>query len=83
METDNKDLFHQVVPGDLFRLPWTASDNAMVWLEPTRECNITCDACFHYNAPNSRKSLEEIEKELKTVLRLRKCDAVLIAGGEL
>ncbi|MFQ6037702.1 MAG: radical SAM protein [Candidatus Aminicenantales bacterium] len=67
---------------ELFRLPWTLADNAMTWLEPTRKCNITCDACFARNDPASEKSLSQVEKELDTLLRLRRCDAVLIAGGE-
>ena len=67
---------------ELFRLPWTMSDNGMTWLEPTRQCNITCDACFHTNDPQSRKSLEQIENELRTMQKLRRCDAMLIAGGE-
>jgi len=66
----------------LFRLPWTISDNAMTWLEPTRQCNITCDACFHNNDPTSSKTLKQIEIEMKTMMHLRKCDAMLIAGGE-
>ena len=69
-------------PGRMFRLPWTASDNAMTWFEPTRRCNITCDACFVTNDRSSDKSLAEIEHELDAVLRLRRCDALLVAGGE-
>ena len=68
--------------GRLCRLPWTMADNAMTWLEPTRQCNITCDACFAINDPKSQKSLSQIEAELQTMLRLRRCDAMLIAGGE-
>jgi len=68
--------------GRLFRLPWAMADNAMTWLEPTRQCNITCDACFAINDPKSQKSLPQIESELQTMLRLRRCDAMLIAGGE-
>jgi hypothetical protein len=68
--------------GTLYRLPWTMSDNAMTWLEPTRSCNITCDACFHFPDPLSHKPLRQIEHELKTLLKIRKCDAMLIAGGE-
>lgn len=71
-----------VDPQSLFRLPWTMSDNAMTWLEPTRHCNITCDACFHENDRSSQKSLEQIDLELRTLLRLRRCDAMLIGGGE-
>ncbi len=71
-----------VDPQKLFRLPWTSSDNAMTWLEPTRQCNITCDACFHSNDPESRKSLEQIDGEIRAMLELRRCDAMLIGGGE-
>ena len=66
----------------LFRMPWTMSDNAMTWLEPTRKCNITCDACFTVNDPKSQKTLAQIKDELQTSLQLRRCDAMLIAGGE-
>lgn len=69
-------------PQTLFRLPWTAADNAMAWLEPTQKCNITCDACFVDNIGNSEKTLDEIQHELDVMLRLRRCDAMLIAGGE-
>ena len=72
----------QIDPATLYRLPWTAADNAMTWLEPTRKCNMTCDACFAVNDPHSEKSLEQIARELNTMLRLRRCDAMLIAGGE-
>jgi organic radical activating enzyme len=67
---------------ELYRLPWTMSDNAMTWIEPTRSCNIRCDACFHFPDPTSHKSLAEICSELEKVMKLRKCDALLIAGGE-
>jgi hypothetical protein len=63
-------------------MPWKTSDNAMSWLEPTRKCNITCDACFAINDPNSQKSIDRIRQELDILLRIRRCDAVLIAGGE-
>lgn len=66
----------------LFRLPWTMADNAMTWLEPTRRCNIVCDACFATDDPTSQKSLSQIEEELRKMLQLRRCDAMLIAGGE-
>jgi hypothetical protein len=66
----------------LFRMPWTMTDNAMTWLEPTRKCNIECDACFAINDALSQKTLRQIKNELQTLLKLRRCDAVLIAGGE-
>lgn len=69
-------------PLALFRMPWSSSDNAMSWLEPTRRCNIVCDACFATNDPKSEKPLEVVEAELDAILRLRRSDGIFIAGGE-
>lgn len=79
---DHKEKFKEINTAKLFRLPWTMADNALSWLEPTRQCNITCDACFAANDPESQKSLAQVESELQTLLHLRRCDAMLIAGGE-
>jgi hypothetical protein len=73
---------NEVDPLTLFRMPWSASDNAMTWLEPTRRCNITCDACFATNDPQSEKSLSRIEDEVQAMRRLRRSDGMFIAGGE-
>lgn len=72
----------RINPGGLFRMPWTMADNSLAWLEPTRKCNITCDACFASNDPSSEKSLRQIEAEVKAMLKRRRCDGMLIAGGE-
>jgi hypothetical protein len=69
-------------PLSLYRMPWSASDNAMTWLEPTRRCNITCDACFATNDPASEKPLSRIEDEVKAMKKLRRSDGMFIAGGE-
>ena len=66
----------------LYRIPWTMSDNGFTWLEPTRKCNLACEYCYQRNDPNSEKSLTEIDNELQIMFRLRKCDTLLIAGGE-
>ena len=70
------------ITAGLHRMPWTQSDNAFTWLEPTRKCNMTCEYCYQRNDHASSKSLEVIEMELKAMLRLRSCDTMLIAGGE-
>jgi len=72
----------QTDPWTLFRMPWSASDNAMTWLEPTRKCNITCDACFATNDPQSEKPLSRIEEEVQAMRSLRRSDGMFIAGGE-
>jgi hypothetical protein len=66
----------------LLRMPWTNSDNAFSWLEITRRCNLNCDYCYQKNLAQSDKDITQVEKELKTLLRLRKCDTVFISGGE-
>jgi len=66
----------------LYRLPWSTTDNGMSWIEPTRKCNISCDLCYATNDPQSEKSLAQIEAELRGSLALRKCDLMMIAGGE-
>src|SRR5512143_3890087 len=66
----------------LYRLPWSTTDNGMSWIEPTRKCNISCEYCYAANDPRSEKPLAQIEAELKGSLALRKCDLMMIAGGE-
>lgn len=73
----NPDLDHR----RLYRLPWTASDNPIVWLEPTVKCNLACDGCYRANV-DSHKSLQEIERDLDTFARYRTFDTVSIAGGD-
>ena len=70
------------ITAGLHRMPWTQSDNGFTWLEPTRKCNMTCEYCYQRNDHTSEKPVGVIEKELKAMLRLRKCDTMLIAGGE-
>ena len=72
----------QSITAGLHRMPWTQSDNAFTWLEPTRKCNMACEYCYQRNDHASEKSLETIKMELRTMLRLRTCDTMLIAGGE-
>jgi pyruvate-formate lyase-activating enzyme len=66
---------------DLYRLPWSFSDNVIAWLEPTAKCNLSCEGCYRENV-DSHKSLEEIAADLDTFARYRKFDGVSIAGGD-
>lgn len=66
---------------DYYRLPWNLTDNSISWLEPTAKCNLSCDGCYRKN-DNTHKSLTQIKQELEVFTRLRKCDAVSIAGGD-
>ncbi|OHD72148.1 MAG: hypothetical protein A2W19_14650 [Spirochaetes bacterium RBG_16_49_21] len=66
----------------LYRMPWSFSDNPFSWLEPTRNCDLSCEYCYQEHNPRSYKTVAEFESDLKGLLKLRKCDAINIAGGE-
>jgi len=66
----------------LFRMPWTNSDNAFSWLEITRRCNLNCDYCYQNNRPDSDKDILQIEKDIQTLVQLRKADTMFVSGGE-
>lgn len=67
---------------DLYRLPWSLTDNVLSWLEPTKRCNLYCEGCYSRNDPTSDKSLAEIRGDLETFVRLRNVDSISIAGGD-
>ena len=66
----------------LYRLPWTLPDNAIAWLEPTSQCNLSCDGCYRENITSSHKPLDVVKSEIDTFARLRNTDGVSIAGGD-
>jgi len=67
---------------DLFRMPWSMSDNVFSWIEPTRDCDLNCSYCYQVHDPNSNKTLPQFEEEVLGLLKLRTADAIVIAGGE-
>jgi radical SAM family protein len=69
-------------PSQFYRLPWSMTDNAISWLEPTISCNITCEGCYRLARPDGHKRIEEIARELDVFKRERKSDCMSIAGGE-
>ena len=66
---------------ELYRLPWSFSDNAIAWLEPTAKCNLACEGCYRSNVDH-HKTLEQIADDLEVFARYRKFDGVSIAGGD-
>ncbi|MBN8216926.1 MAG: radical SAM protein [Spirochaetes bacterium] len=67
---------------ELYRLPWSLSDNIINWLEPTKKCNIYCEGCYSQNNPTSHKTLEQVQNDLNVFMRNRKSHSVSIAGGD-
>jgi hypothetical protein len=66
---------------ELYRLPWSFSDNAIAWLEPTAKCNLACEGCYRANV-DQHKTVEEVRGDLEVFKRFRKFDGVSIAGGD-
>ncbi len=69
-------------PRNYYRLPWSLTDNAISWLEPTWKCNIYCEGCYRINDPRGHKPLEQIKEELAVFNKFRKTDGFSIAGGD-
>ncbi len=67
---------------NLYRLPWTMTDNATTWLEVTRACDITCEYCPQDKSKCKHKSLREVSFEIDELMKMRKCSTMIIAGGE-
>lgn len=66
----------------LYRLPWSMTDNAIAWYEPTAMCNLACQGCYRENVKNSHKPLDVVCRELDALRRLRISDCMNIAGGD-
>jgi hypothetical protein len=49
----------QIDPSNLYRMPWTSSDNAFSWLEITRRCNLQFGYCYQKNRPGSDKDMSQ------------------------
>lgn len=73
----NPDVDHR----QLYRLPWSFSDNVIAWLEPTSKCNLSCEGCYRENV-DDHKSLAEVRKDLDVFNSWRNYDGVSIAGGD-
>lgn len=66
---------------DLYRLPWSVSDNPIGWLEITDKCNIVCKGCYREEMEGHRP-LAVLKDEVRKLKELRNPDSICIAGGE-
>lgn len=66
---------------DLYRLPWSKTDNGGGWVEVTDECDLTCPGCYRHHLEGHRP-LEEVKKDIIAVRNLTNCDRMAIGGGE-
>jgi uncharacterized Fe-S cluster-containing radical SAM superfamily protein len=65
----------------LYRFPWSKTDNPGGWIEVTDTCNITCRGCYR-NQLEGHKPYDEIKRDIADTIRLTNCDCITIAGGE-
>ena len=73
---------HHLDPKNYYRLPWSLTDNAISWLEPTWKCNIYCEGCYRINDPRGHKPLAQVKEELAVFKKHRLTDGISIAGGD-
>lgn len=69
-------------PSRYYRLPWSLNDNVLVWLEPTKRCNLYCEGCYSRNEKKFDKSVAQIRADLDVFTKNRKFDSVSITGGD-
>ena len=69
-------------PSDLYRMPWSLTDNVLAWLEPTKRCNLACEGCYSRNDLTSDKTLDRVREDLDVMVASRKVDSISIAGGD-
>ena len=72
----------QTRPSDLYRMPWSLTDNVLAWLEPTKRCNLACEGCYSRNDLNSDKTLDRVRDDLDVMVASRNLDSISIAGGD-
>jgi len=66
---------------DLYRFPWSKTDNPGTWVEVTDTCNISCVGCYRKQVAG-HKDFDDLKKDIQDSIRLTNCDCIEIAGGE-
>jgi hypothetical protein len=66
---------------ELYRFPWSKSDNPGAWVEVTDDCDLTCEGCYRHRLQGHRP-LEAVKEDIVASQRLTRCDSIAIAGGE-
>ena len=65
----------------MYRMPWSLTDNPIGWLEVTDICNINCKGCYRSTLEGHR-DVAELKDEITKFKQIRNCDSISIAGGE-
>ena len=66
---------------NLYKFPWSKTDNPGGWVEVTDECDLSCPGCYRSRLEGHRP-LEEVKNDIITCQRMTNCDRIAISGGE-
>jgi hypothetical protein len=66
---------------NLYRFPWSKTDNPGAWVEVTDRCNLTCRGCYRHRLSGDRQ-LEAVKDDILACKAITHCDSIIIAGGE-
>jgi len=67
---------------EMFRFPWSRTDNPGAWIEVTDICNFNCPGCFRKNNIEGHKPLDVIKNEVIQCKKMTNCSRICISGGE-
>jgi organic radical activating enzyme len=65
----------------LFKFPWSKTDNPGAWVEVTDECDMYCPGCYRHRLEGHRP-LEEVKRDILFCQEKTNCERIAIAGGE-
>jgi hypothetical protein len=65
----------------LYRFPWSVTDNPGGWVDITDICNLHCPQCFRKTREGHRP-IGDVLADIKTCRAMRNCDDMKISGGE-
>ncbi|MGA1977899.1 MAG: radical SAM protein [Bacteroidales bacterium] len=66
---------------NMYRFPWSKTDNPGGWIEVTDICDMHCPGCYRSQLEGHRP-LDAIYKDISDTIALTNCDYITIAGGE-
>jgi len=66
---------------ELYRFPWSRTDNPGGWIEVTDKCDISCKGCYR-NQIEGHRPLADLQEDILKCKELINCDYITIAGGE-
>ncbi len=70
----------------LYRIPWTAYNNANGWIEPTNHCQLRCPGCFRGVCEDDHVAehvdLAEMKSQVEFFISERNVQNISIGGGE-